>query len=74
MTEHKSADKTPTPVSSEEAQKGTDSPVKGQTLERPNPNTETVDKVLTPTSIKDTERQTDAINEQAAKTERKLSH
>lgn len=74
MTEHKSADKTPPPVSSEEAQKGTDNPVKGQTLERPNPNTETVDKVLTPTSIKDTERQTDAINEQAAKAERKLSH
>jgi len=74
VTEHKSADKTPTPVSSEEAQKGTDSPVKGRTLERPNPNTETVDKVLTPTSIKDTERQTDAINEQAAKAERKLSH
>ncbi len=74
MTEHKSADKTPTPVSSEEAQEGTDNPVKGQTLERPNPNTETVDKVLTPTSIKDTERQTDAINEQAPKAERKLSH
>ena len=47
---------------------------KGQTLERPNPKTETVDKVLTPTSIKDTERQTDAINEQAAKAERKLGH
>jgi hypothetical protein len=74
MTDLKNADKTPTPVSSEEAQKGTDTPVKGQTLERPNPNTEKVDKVLTPTSIKDTERQTDAINEQAAKAERKLGH
>jgi len=41
-------------------------------LQRPNPKTETVDKVITPTSIKDTQRQTDQINEQAAKAERKL--
>ncbi|MGH2420200.1 hypothetical protein EJ576_27210 [Pseudomonas sp. C 49-2] len=68
------ADKTPAPISSGEAQQGTDKATKGQTLERPNPNTETVDKVLTPTSIKDTERQTNAINEQAAKAERKLGH
>ena len=68
------ADKTPTPISSEDAQKGTEKADKGQTLERPNPKTETVDKMLTPTSIKDTERQTDAINEQAAKAERKLGH
>lgn len=46
--------------------------VEGQTLEHPNPNTQTVDKVLTPTSIKDTERQTDAINERLDKAERKL--
>lgn len=68
------ADKTPAPISSEDAQKGTETASKGQTPERPNPKTETVDKVLTPTSIKDTERQTDAINEQAAKAERKLGH
>ncbi|MDR9875061.1 hypothetical protein RJC98_07705 [Pseudomonas allii] len=68
------ADKTPAPISSEEAQSGTEKPVKGQTLDRPNPKTETVDKVVTPTSIKDIERQTDAINEQAAKAERKLGH
>ena len=68
------ADKTPAPISSEETHKGSDIATKGQTLERPNPKTETVDKVLTPTSIKDTERQTDAINEQAAKAERKLGH
>jgi hypothetical protein len=68
------ADKTPDPISSEQAQKGTDKAAKGQTLERPNPSTETVDKVLTPTSIKDTERQADAINEQANKAERKLGH
>ncbi|PMV17668.1 MULTISPECIES: hypothetical protein [unclassified Pseudomonas] len=68
------ADKTPAPISSEEAQRGTDKADKGQTLERPNPETETVDKVVTPTEIKDIERQTDAINEQAAKAERKLGH
>jgi len=47
------ADKTPAPISSEEAQRGTDKADKGQTLERPNPKTETVDKVVTPTEIKD---------------------
>ncbi|TSD77591.1 hypothetical protein FFI16_014540 [Pseudomonas sp. KBS0710] len=74
MTDPKTADKTPEPISSEDAQKGRQPPAKGQTLEQPDPKTETVDKVLTPTSIKDTERQTDAINEQAAKAERKLGH
>ncbi len=74
MTDHKTADKTPEPISSSDAQKGTDRAAKGQTLERPNPKTQTVDKVLTPTSIKDIERQTDAINEQAARAERKLDH
>ncbi|MDQ0653918.1 hypothetical protein [Pseudomonas cedrina] len=72
MTDHNPADKTPDPISSEQTQKGSERPLKGQTLERPNPDTKTVDKVITPTSIKDTERQTDAINEQAAKAERKL--
>ena len=74
MTDPKTADKTPNPISSEDAQKGAAKPAKGQTLEHPDPKTETVDKVLTPTSIKDTERQTDAINEQADKAERKLGH
>ncbi|KTB59071.1 MULTISPECIES: hypothetical protein [Pseudomonas] len=74
MTDRKTVDKTPEPISSEDAQKGRQQPAKGQTLEQPNPKTKTVDKVLTPTSIKDTERQTDAINEQAAKAERKLGH
>ncbi|KRP43750.1 hypothetical protein VRC24_10660 [Pseudomonas poae] len=67
MTDHTTADKTPEPISSEDAQNGTAGPAKGQTLERPNANTETVDKVLTPTEIKDLERQTDAIDEQLAK-------
>ncbi|MBV4482458.1 hypothetical protein [Pseudomonas khavaziana] len=63
MSEHKNADKTPEPISSEDAQKGKADGTKGQTLERPNPKTETIDKLVTPTSIKDIERQTDAINE-----------
>ncbi len=67
MTDHKPADKTPAPVSSEDAQKGNADDTKGQSLERPNPRTETIDKVVTPTSIKDLERQTDAINEKLSK-------
>ncbi|MGE1156646.1 hypothetical protein [Pseudomonas sp. ICMP 460] len=74
MTDHQTADKTPAPISSEDAQKGTEKAAKGQTLEQANPNTQGVDKVLTPTSIKDLERQTDAINQQAAEAERKLGH
>ena len=63
MTVHKTTDKTPDPISSEDAQKGNAEATKGQTLEPANPKTETIDKVVTPTSIKDIERQTDAINE-----------
>ncbi|KRP63483.1 hypothetical protein [Pseudomonas orientalis] len=67
MTDHTPADKTPEPISSEDAQKGNADGTKGQTLERANPRTETIDKVVTPTSIKDLERQTDAINEKLSK-------
>lgn len=67
MTDHKTADRTPNPISSEDAQKGNAGSTKGQTLERPSPQTETIDKVVTPTSIKDIERQTDAINEKLGK-------
>lgn len=67
MTEHNNADKTPEPISSDDAQKGKADATKGQTLERPNPKTETIDKVVTPTSIKDIERQTNAINEKLSK-------
>ncbi|PQZ83748.1 MULTISPECIES: hypothetical protein [Pseudomonas] len=72
MSDHKTDDKTPEPISSEDAQKGNEQPAKGQTLEPANPDTKTIDKVVTPTSTKDLERKTDAINEQAAKAERKL--
>nr|WP_178110482.1 hypothetical protein [Pseudomonas sp. WS 5406] len=63
VTVHKTTDKTPEPISSEDAQKGNAEATKGQTLEPANPKTETIDKVVTPTSIKDIERQTGAINE-----------
>ncbi len=53
MTDHRTADKTSNPISSEQAQKGAGTLDKDQALERPDPNTESVDKVLTPTSIKD---------------------
>lgn len=66
------ADKTPNAISSEQAQKGRQIDEQDSSLQRPNPKTETVDKVITPTSIKDTQRQTDRINEKAAETERKL--
>jgi len=67
VTDHTPDDKIPAPISSEDTQKGNADGAKGQTLERPNPKTETIDKVVTPTSIKDIERQTDAINEKLSK-------
>lgn len=72
MGTEKTADKTPDAISSEQAQKGRQVDDQDGSLQRPNPKTETVDKVITPTSIKDTQRQTDQLNEQAAKAERKL--
>ncbi|MFP5500226.1 MAG: hypothetical protein ACLGJE_29170 [Gammaproteobacteria bacterium] len=72
MGTEKTADKTPDAISSEQAQKGRQAADQDSSLRRPNSKTETVDKVITPTSIKDTQRQTEQINEQAAKAERKL--
>lgn len=72
MGNQKTADKTPDAISSEQAQKGRRVDEEDKALRPPNPKTKTVDKVITPTSIKDTQRQTDQINEQAAKAERKL--
>lgn len=53
------ADKTPRPISSEQAQQGKAAPE--PVLERPDPDTEAVDKVITPTSIKQQEDQARAI-------------
>lgn len=59
--ESTSADKTPRPLSSEQAQKGEGSaePV----LEQADPRTKVVDKVITPTSVKEMEDKTRQINE-----------
>lgn len=73
MGSQKNGDKTPDPISSEQAQKGARVDPENRPLERPDPQTETVDKVLTPTSIKEQQRQTDEIKRQSAKTQRKLS-
>ena len=65
-------DKTPNPVSSEQAQKGQvrdqDEPV----LERPDPDTETIDKVITPTSIKEKAEEARQIEERLAENDRLL--
>lgn len=63
-TDPKQPDLTPRPLSSEDAQKGNPSP--DPVLEQPDPDTEAVDKVITPTSIKEQEE----INRQI---ERKLA-
>lgn len=57
----KTGDKVPRPLSSEEAQQGEQVP--GPVLERPDPDTEAVDKVITPTSVKEQEEQTRQINQ-----------
>lgn len=62
MTDHDpqhTGDKVPRPLSSEQAQQG--QRVEGKPLERPDPDTETIDKVITPTSVKELEEQTAEI-------------
>ena len=52
-------DKTPVPESSQQSQRG---PKGGsERLETPNPATEAIDKVVTPTSIKQKEKEVDEI-------------
>ncbi|WP_060512011.1 hypothetical protein [Pseudomonas sp. NBRC 111124] len=57
----KTGDKVPRSLSSEEAQHGEQ--VSGPVLERPDPDTEAVDKAITPTSVKEQEEQTRQINQ-----------
>ena len=59
--EPKPADKTPRPLSSEQAQKGEGSP--DPVLEQADPRTKVIDKVITPTSVKELEDDTRKINE-----------
>ena len=52
-------DKTPVPESSQQSQRG--SKVGSEKLETPNAATETIDKVITPNSIKQKEKEVDEI-------------
>ncbi|MDH1549105.1 MULTISPECIES: hypothetical protein [Pseudomonas] len=69
-TDGKTGDKVPRAVSSEEAQRGEQVP--GPVLEKPDPKIEAVDKVITPTSIKEQEAETEAIKRQLAQVDGKL--
>lgn len=68
-TDPKQGDKVPRPIASDQAQKGKPSP--DPVLERPDPDTETIDKVITPTSIKAQEEQTREIERRLAEAEKK---
>lgn len=68
-TNPKQGDKVPRPIASDQAQKGKPSP--DPVLERPDPDTETIDKVITPTSIKAQEEQTREIERRLAEAEKK---
>lgn len=70
--DHKYADKTPRPVSSEEAQRGEGHRPPDEILENPDPATETVDKVITPTSIKEEEAMVTEIERLNRENERKM--
>ncbi|HFK2002968.1 TPA: hypothetical protein ACGW3W_002263 [Pseudomonas aeruginosa] len=58
MTDEK-ADKTPVPESSQSSQQGAND--SSEKLEKPNSATETIDKVITPTSIKQKEKEAQEI-------------
>ncbi|MFJ4065897.1 hypothetical protein ACIPW4_11420 [Pseudomonas sp. NPDC089996] len=68
-TDGNTGDKVPRPLSSEEAQQGRRVP--DPVLERPDQDTEAVDKVITPTSIKEQEAQARKIRERLAEVEEK---
>lgn len=68
----KTGDKVPRSISSEEAQRGEKAP--DPVLERPDPDTEVVDKVITPTSIKEQEEQTRKTRQRLADVEDKERH
>lgn len=65
-------DKTANPISSPQAQSNQTLPDNEAQLENPNPATEGVDKLITPTSIKEKEREADAINGQTDELEQRL--
>lgn len=69
LADRELADKVPRPISSDQAQKSEPSP--DPVLEQPDPDTEVVDKVITPTSIKQQQQQTLEIERRLAEAEKK---
>ena len=65
----KTGDKIPRVISSEKAQQGERTP--DPVLESPDQDTEAVDKVITPTSIKEQEEQTRQINQHLSEADKK---
>lgn len=65
----KQADKTVNPLSSPEAQSHKKLPEGEASLEQADPRTEKIDKVVTPTSIKEKERQANEIKEKLSDVE-----
>ncbi|HDS1735459.1 hypothetical protein P3C22_08700 [Pseudomonas sp. ER28] len=68
-TDDNTGDKVPQPLASEQAQRGEQVP--GPVLKQPEPETEAVDKVITPTSIKEQAQQTQHIKQRLAEVEEK---
>lgn len=71
-TDGKTGDKVPRPISSEEAQRGEKAP--DPVLENPDPDTEAVDKVITPTSLKEQEELTRQTKKRLAEVDEKARH
>ncbi|NNJ15787.1 hypothetical protein CSV86_011345 [Pseudomonas putida CSV86] len=63
------SDKTPQPLSSENAQKGATSP--GPVLQQPDPRTEAVDKIITPVSIKEKQDEAREIEDRLTEVEKR---
>lgn len=62
-----------TPNAPQQDVEGNDVNVVEKNIEQPNPATKSVDKVLTPTTIKTKEQEADAINRRSAEAERLLN-
>lgn len=69
---HPAADKTVNPLSSPQSQSREELPDNETQLEQPDPATETVDKVITPTSIKNKERDNEALRKKERQVEDEL--
>ncbi len=70
---HEPADKTANPLNSPQTQTRQTLPDDEAVLEQPNPKTEDIDKVITPTSIKNKERDAEQLEEKNREVERELN-